>query len=232
MKMFRCAALALALALTACMARAQFTFDCVPDTPITHAQAGAKIGTASVKVETAAGEAEGWFCELPRTASTPAGKTQFKRVYRYTLFKHEGKVNLAQMWARVKAAPDFMAAVNAEAAARSITTVAGTQDDYDKLLLLHMACVKLLTPPYLIPNMDTPAPNTCGPVPTPPPQDPWRTPAVGKTIFTFANGRITGQTVRKAPGGMACNCAITVKIGATTFCSIGVPTEVTECIKP
>lgn len=62
----------------------------------------------------------------------------------------------------------------------------------------------------------------------------WITPSAG-SIFTFANGKLTGLTGRKATKGAACDCVkAKALVGASTYCALaaGPATEVTACVQP
>ena len=69
--------------------------------------------------------------------------------------------------------------------------------------------------------------------PPPAPIGTWVTPSAG-TIFTYANGKLTGVTGRKSVKGATCDCASAkAVVGSTTYCAVAgaAKTEVTACVK-
>lgn len=72
--------------------------------------------------------------------------------------------------------------------------------------------------------------NAIMPAPLPVPAE-WRT--LGGTVFTYANGRLTGVTSKRVAPGVACDERSTATSGARVFKSIvgGPATEVAECLK-
>lgn len=233
-RLVRTISLAAVLMLAVLTQPARADYPCVADTPLTRLVAAPQdIGSRPIDVSTTAGEATGWWCLDPITAATPPGKVTFSRWYHHALNEHRGHPDLRGAFKRVMASANFLEAVNGEMRAGSIAVAAGSQKDYEIKVLRRNACIALNTPPYLVP-IDPPPEGACGPAPVPPGQVPdvYRTPTTGSIpIYTYAAGRLTGVTVRKAPNGAPCNCTITATSGTKKLCSIGLPNEVAECVK-
>lgn len=203
--------LLLALALLCAPAQAQFA--CLPFTVFTPTA----VGSESIAVETTAAEAEAWWCP-----TFVDGATRYRINTRWALKKYKASYDWSGSFARVKAAPDLLAALNAELAANKVTPPVGSMDEYEVKLVRHRACLALTTPPYLIPVPEIPA-GFCGPVPTPPaPQAAtWLTPnSVGLKVYNRAAGDKLGSAIagRTAPPNNSCNPnAPKVTLGTSTY---------------
>ena len=226
------------LSLLAQSARADYI--CLPKMATTQIVAGVatpplQLGSTTVQVETPAAEAEAWWCL--EGALTPSGKRSYAPHIRWNLKKNAGHPDLAGVFRRVMVAPDLLAAVNGEMHAASIAVIAGTQDAYERDLVIYTACQALAKPPYLVPIDPLPA-NWCGSAPVPPgaSTEIWRTPASGSlTLFNYSAGKLTGViSGRKAVPNALCSCTVAkAVVGAKTYCAqaVGPANEATECLK-
>jgi len=109
-----------------------------------------------------------------------------------------------------------------------IKPAVGSQDEIDLELLRYAACQAMVASPPSSLGWTAPGPSCVLKV-FPPTVEVWK--ATGGTIFTFAAGKLTGVTSRKATAGAACNCAARYATASTTYCPLasGPPTEATAC---
>ena len=222
------------MAITCASAHADFS--CLPTTTATQAAAlgseAATLGSAVVQVETPAAQAEGWWCLLP--TPLPDGKRSYAPQYRWNLKKYPTHPDLAGAFRRVIAAPSLLAAVNVEMNLAKIPVTSGTQDAYERDLVIYTACQALAKPPYLVPIDPLPV-NWCGTAPVSPAPVPpgWRTPLYGTfRIYTVVNGKLGPSTGRVATSRALCNATVPVVLSGTAKyypLASGPVTEVTLC---
>lgn len=207
---------------------ARAAFDCAPRTALTPAASG----TAYIQVTTPAGRAWGYWCPLPQSASTPAGKMVWAPQWQIVLNKFSTAPDPLSVATGIASAPDLVAAISAAASAAAVTPAVGSQDEYQYKLLKFNVCTALATPPYLAPLDPLPA-NYCGAAPMPPAPvaDIWR--ALGTAIYTAANGKLVAPTGTKASVGALCDGTVPAIPGAVTYLPLvgGSPAQVTSCKK-
>lgn len=128
----------------------------------------------------------------------------------------------------ILSAPDPVAALDAAIKAREFIPPAGSVDRFNWESLLFAACTEGVR---LAPFPGQPITRPCTP-PTPIVAEVWR--AGGGTIFTAANGRLTGLTTRKAAAGAKCNNTVSqIVVKGSVYLPLdgGPLTEVTLCTK-
>lgn len=187
---------------------------CLPLTPVTPAPIG--TGSTVKDVETPAAEAAAFWCPV-----TVNGVTKWQTNVFWTLKKTKTTYDWKSAFARIKAAPGLLAAVNAELSTYSVQPASGTQDAFDRDMIIYLGCKALATKPYLVPIADLPA-TYCGAEPIPPvPVVPtWQTMnSVGLKVYTNNNGKL-GPAIpgRVAPANFACNSTVQpVKLGTSVY---------------
>lgn len=196
-----------------------------------------KLGSNLVQVETPAAQAEAWWCLEPSSVTTPPGKITYRPQYRWNLKKYANHPDLASVFRRIMAAPDLLEAVNGEMRVASLSVTEGTQDAYQRDLVLYTACQALAKPPYLVPIDPLPA-NWCGTAPVQPGvlPDVYKTPAAGTyTLYTVANGKLASIIAgRKATANATCNSSVPAVMSGTSIylpLAGGPLTEYTLCKK-
>jgi hypothetical protein len=227
--------LALLLFLAPALAGAQqwvfSPFRCIPKTALTPLAAGSWYD----KYSNANGSCYWWWCEIEETSGTPPVTAKNGYIQRHCFLKEYAEVG--DFWPAAEAvakATDVLGALNSVTAA-GLKPPKDAIEAYRLASLRHEACLDAVAKP--LPWPFTLRPDPCGAAPTPPtpPVTVWKTPAVGGTIYTYAAGRLSGITSRKAPSsGALCNCDVSkAVVGPTTYCALasGPPNEVTACVK-
>ncbi len=202
---------------------------------------GVGEGTPYIFFETDKVEGRVGWCRTDEAA--PAGSQMWRALpYQWCVktkcLSNPSNLNPFAVLDQIKASQDKFATAQAIASTLRIPLVAGSEDERQFQIWWSRACKKLKTAPFPVapPNgfstTDPPTPAQCPTEPAPP-VDSWK--AIGGSIFTYASGKLTGLTSKKAAAGALATCAQSQAIvGARIFCQlIGGPTnEVTEVIKP
>lgn len=203
----------LALALL-CASVTATPIDCVPVTAITPAPLA--TGSTTKDVETVAAEASAWWCPV-----VVNGVNRYRMNIQWNLKEHKTNYDWRGAFVRIKAAPDFLAALNSEVIANAVSYPPGSQKAFEEAQIRYKACSALATKPYLVNIGDLPA-DFCGPVPAPPTPSAavWLTmnSSVLK-VYANNNGKL-GAAIpgRLAPPSAPCNSTVPqVKLGTSVY---------------
>lgn len=198
-----------ALPLTA---RAQF--DCQSKTVLTPNAPG----TVERSGKTNAGEWSGFWCPAP----VANGRLMWRMQVFAVLNKHKGSVDALAVANRIRTSADPLAAVNKELAAARIVPAPG-QDAYDYAVLKRTACLALIAPPLMVPELAPPA-GYCGAEPVPPVL--WRVKTNGvlttRPARALTNGVLGTREIARATVGQPCDITKpTYQSGADLWASFG-----------
>lgn len=210
---------------------AHAAFSCIPKTTLTPAAPGTQLRYA--KADT--GIWVNWWCPVPPTGTQDPAKTWWRQQAWAALTRYENTVaNPVELLQQFSTSADPLSVMNATLAASSVVPTTGSLDEYNLKMLHWSACQALIAAPVDIPNADPISPGYCGTQPVPPPMNTQTWKALGGTIFTYASGKLTGITSKKAAAGAPATCDVSQAIvNSRVFCQLtGGPTnEVAEVTK-
>lgn len=186
-------------------------------------------GTKTITTKTDYGTVDAWFCFDQPTSVKP---------HTYVLLnKYKKPEIIIDILRRISAAPDILAAINAELANGSILPAVGTTERFQYDTLRYMGCKSLFVEPTMVKLASVP-PNICGQQPTPPVVGPdvYKTGSAGSILFKLLpNGNVdTVISGRKAAANVLCDCIVKTTIGGNAnYCPLSgqLKTEVASCIK-